>query len=230
MAQNVRVTVVTFGSAVDALGFDSREEFVSPGTTVSAIMERLETAFPRLAEARGRIRIAVNLEYADGSRILADGDEIALIPPVSGGSGGPAASSARLTRDRIDVESLLREVSNSANGAIDIFLGVVRAEAGPAGRVLQALDYSAYEPMALAEMERIVADVTRGHPISTAIVVHRLGILAIGDASIAVVVSSPHRAEAFAACRMLIERVKASVPVFKREIWDDQSHRWVNPV
>jgi MoaE-MoaD fusion protein len=233
MSELLEIRVVTFGSAVAALGFQTHVISVADGTTVAQLIEQLEVAFPQLVQVRGRIRIAVNFAYAAPNRILQHDDEVALIPPVSGGSGepiGPAVSAVRLTNAPIDVSALLDEVAHQTNGAVCAFLGVVRAEKSALGQELHALEYTAYDAMAIAEMERILAAVVDDGEISTAIVVHRLGILTVGEASIAVVVASPHRAESFEVCRGLIEQVKASVPIFKREIWADQSQTWVDPV
>lgn len=136
---------------------------------------------------------------------------------------------ARLVREPIDVAALVREVEHPGCGAIATFVGVVRAERRDDAQ-LAALDYSAYEPMALSEMERIAAAAAAAHEIHAIRVVHRLGRMEIGEASVALVVSAPHRAAAFDACRAIIERLKVSVPIFKRECWSDESSTWVDPL
>ena len=230
MSNDIRVRIVTFGSAVGVLGFETRVESVSSGARVADVVDRLEREAPRFVEARGRIRFAVNREYADTTTTLNDGDELALIPPVSGGeSPNLPGSDARLVRGPIDFARLTLAAGHESNGAIATFLGVVRAEQN-SGKALRALEYTAHEEMARAEMLRIIGEVREKHAITAAVVEHRLGTLAIGDASIAIVVSSPHRAAAFDACRELIERIKQSVPIFKREIWDGGETTWVNPL
>lgn len=141
-----------------------------------------------------------------------------------------ANSPARLTREPIDVPALLREVGHEQVGALAVFAGVVRAETGPDGRPLAALEYSAYEPMALRCMESLAAEATRRHGLHAVRIVHRLGELRIGEMSVAVVVSSAHRAAAMDACRELIERLKVDAPIFKRELWAGGQTSWVNAV
>jgi molybdopterin synthase catalytic subunit len=232
METPIRVRVATFGSAAAALGWQTREFTVPVGETLAALVERIEHECPRLKEARGRVRYAVNLKYADTHQPLHDGDEIAVIPPVSGGSGesGPPREAARLVREPIDVPRLMREVEHGPIGAVAVFLGIVRPEADARGRTLRALEYSAYEPMALLEMNRLLSRACERHPLQAARIVHRLGVLALGDVSVAVVVSSPHRGEAFDACRELIEELKKFVPIFKREIWESGGSTWVDAI
>jgi molybdopterin synthase catalytic subunit len=230
MSAEIRVRIVTFGSAVAVLGFEDTVETMPAGSRVCDLVEKFEREHPRLIEARGRIRFAVNREYAKLDTPLNDGDELALIPPVSGGESDPTPiRTARLIRRPIDFAQLVAESAAAQNGAIATFLGVVRAEQLD-GKTLRQLEYTAHEEMARAEMQRLVAATAATHDISTVIVEHRLGTLVLGDASIAIVVSSPHRAAALNACRELIDRIKESVPIFKREIWDDGKMTWVNPL
>ncbi|RMF84042.1 MAG: molybdenum cofactor biosynthesis protein MoaE [Planctomycetota bacterium] len=119
------------------------------------------------------------------------------------------------------------EVEHPESGALLTFAGVVRSETNDAGQPLLALEYTAYEPMALAEMQRIVEQTAAEFDLNGVRFVHRLGTLAVGEASVLAVVSSGHRAAGFDACRALIERLKESVPIFKREIWADGSRTWV---
>jgi molybdopterin synthase catalytic subunit len=136
----------------------------------------------------------------------------------------------RITRLPIDVAALVREVEHARVGAVATFVGVVRAESRGDGTALAELEYTAHESMALAEMQRIAAEVAAAHAVNAVSAVHRLGNLKLGEASVAVVVSAPHRAAAFAACREVIEKLKADVPVFKREIWADGAGTWVHDV
>lgn len=143
---------------------------------------------------------------------------------------GLASVAARLVREPIDPDALAAEVAHDGVGAFATFVGVVRAEKNAAGQALLALDYTAHEKMALSEMHRIGSEVADRFPIHAARIVHRLGTLRIGEASIAIIVASPHRAAAFDACREMIERIKADVPIFKRELWSGGEATWVNPV
>jgi molybdopterin synthase catalytic subunit len=129
------------------------------------------------------------------------------------------ASLARLVREPIDVAALA--ATTPADGAVCLFVGVVRNE--NQGRAVLRLEYEAYEEMALPLMEDIAAEARRLHPVTDVRLVHRLGRLEIGEASVAVAVSSPHRAEAFAACRFAIDTLKARVPIWKKELYADGS-------
>lgn len=135
---------------------------------------------------------------------------------------------AWLTRDPISLSGLAGSLTTAADGAIAGFEGVVRAEKSPAGHDLVALDYTAYEPMAERELLRICTEAATNRDVSTILAVHRLGRLAIGEASIVIVVRSPHRAAAFDVCRAVIELTKVDLPVFKREIWSGGDATWVD--
>ncbi len=231
MGESIRVTVLAFGSAAGVLGWHTRDFTLAPGASLRDLIDRLEQECPRLAEGRGRVHYALNEQYAGPDAALSDGDEVAVIPPVSGGSvaGGPAAV-ARLTREPIDVPELCREVEHERIGAVATFVGVVRAESSETGQPLEALEYSAYQSMALREMQRLCDEALATHALHAVRLVHRLGVLPIGDASVAVVASAPHRAAAFDACRWLIEELKKSVPIFKRELWQGGGSKWVDAI
>lgn len=222
----IRIRVLAWGSAAEALGWADRELSLAPGTTVGQLLSELAAHSARLAENRFRVRLAVNQQYAPPETALAEGDEVALIPPVSGG----ADSSARLVREPIDTAALVREVEHASCGAIATFAGIVRHESQPDGRPLEALEYTAFEPMALVEMERICSAVRRRYDMYAAVLVHRLGILGIGEASVVVVVSAAHRAASFDACREIVEALKRDVPIFKKEVWRGGATTWVNGI
>lgn len=224
------VNVLAFGSAVEALGWTERRVPLPAGATLGDVLSALERDFPRLAEGRGRLKFAVNQRYATAATTLNPGDEIAIIPPVAGGDvAADERPAARLVRDPINVAALAREVEADSVGAIATFAGTVRAERRPDGAPLNALEYSAYEPMALAEMQRLCDAVSRDYALQRAVLVHRLGVLAVGEASVAVVVSAGHRGAALDACRALIEGLKAAVPIFKKELWQGGESSWVEP-
>ncbi len=231
MTQSSEVLLLAFGSAAEVLGWRERRFELSGGLRVKDLVAVLEQECPRLAAARGRVRFALNSAYADGDTTLKPGDELAIIPPVSGGAADPVASVAtRLTRDAIDLDRLIAEVSDESCGAIATFLGVVRAEVNAQGQTLLHLDYTAHESMALAEMHRIGSAVRQQSGATRVRVEHRLGRVRIKDASVAIVVSAAHRASAMDACRELIEQLKVLVPIFKQEIWADGGATWVNPI
>jgi molybdopterin synthase catalytic subunit len=236
MATTVSVTVLAFGSAAAVLGWPQRRVTLPTGARLSMLVEMLEEQCPRLAEGRGRLRFAVNERYAAPESVLSEGDEVAIIPPVSGGSGaGEAAENVsrqavRLVREPINVAALLGEVADPGSGAVATFVGVVRAERGPAGQPLEALEYSAYETMALTEMNRLCTEACRRHALRAVRMVHRLGVLPVGEPSVALVVWAAHRDEALSACHSLIEGLKQDVPIFKKEIWLGGSESWVNGI
>lgn len=233
MTDGDSITVLAFGAAATALGWTRREFPLA--ARLGDVVAVLEAECPRLAEARGRLRYAVNETLADPDAPLRAGDEIAVIPPVSGGesSANDAAPAvvAALTHEPIDVAALLAEVGDPGCGAVAAFVGVVRAERHPEdGRELRALEYSSYESMAGADLNRIAREALEQHGLTFVRVIHRLGRLGIGEASVAVVVSSAHRAAAFAGCRVIIEQLKVSTPIFKREIWDGGDATWVDDI
>ena len=231
MGGNTTVTVHAFGLSAELVGWPSREVELPVDATLAALIERLEAECPRLVEARGQLRFAVNEQYAADDATLKTGDEVALIPPVSGGDHDNGTETepfeARLTNEPLDAAALTAEIERPESGALATFAGVVRGETSDAGQTLLALEYTAYESMALAEMQRIMDAAAAKYGLNGARLVHRLGTLSIGEASVIAVVSSGHRAEAFDACREMIEELKVRVPIFKREIWADGSRSWV---
>lgn len=237
MPESTQIRVLAFGSAAALLGWTEREMGLTEAARLSDLIRQLEAECPPLAAARQHVRFAVNQAYAAADRVLEDGDEVAIIPPVSGGAppaepptAAPLRLDVRLTHEPIAVEALLAEVADSRAGAVACFLGVVRAERSPAPGDLVALEYSAYETMALAEMTRVGEAALREFDPTALRLVHRLGRLRIGEASVVAVVAAPHRAAAMDACRWAIERLKADVPIFKREIWSDGAATWVHDV
>lgn len=226
MAQNVRINVQAFGSAVDALGWRLRPYELPPGATLAALIADLERHCPRLAEAHGRVRFAVNLQYAGPDTALNPGDEVAVIPPVSGG----AVPAARLVREPVDVAALLREVESPTVGGVACFVGRVRFETSPLGEVLRGLEYSAHEAMALAEMGRQCLHAVEQFELYKAVAVHRLGVLPIGEVAVAVACAAAHRSAALRACEWLIEAIKASVPIFKKDLWLAGRSAWHDPI
>lgn len=236
MSANESITVLAFGAAASALGWSRRELPAARASRLAELIALLEAECPRMTEARGRLHFAVNERLASPDRELRPGDEVAIIPPVSGGDAEDEQTAfmtiaTDLATHPIDVAAMQAEVADRRAGAVAVFLGVVRAETNPHdGRELAALEYTAYESMARSDLRRIAQAAVEQHELTAVRLVHRLGRLAIGEASVAVVVSSTHRAAAFAACRAIIEEVKISTPIFKREIWDDGESTWINDV
>lgn len=193
-----------------------REEIlqVQPDWTVAQFLEHLESRVPALKAVRGRYRVAVNQEMvADENVRLGEAREIALIPPVSGGRG----PWVKLNREPISSDEVLKAVSRADCGAALLFLGCVR-DSFQAEQV-ERIDYSAYEEMALKELQKLADEVLErlGQPSAVA-VWHRLGPVAAGEASVAVAVATPHRGPAFEEGRWLIDNLKARVPIWKKEV------------
>jgi molybdopterin synthase catalytic subunit len=212
----MQVRVLFFGVLKDLLSSGGEALTVPEGTTVSQLLERLR--------ARGghpvwsALAVAVNQEYASGTAVLSEGDEVALLPPVSGGTEH-ADPVIALTREPIDRDALVRRLQQPGDGAIVVFDGVVRDNTR--GRRTLFLDYEAYEEMALAQMDKLAREAADRFAVDRVGVVHRLGRLEIGESSIVIVVTSAHRAAAFEACRWLIDTLKRTVPVWKKEHFAD---------
>ncbi len=193
------------------------------GTTVAEIWRALKREFPALDGHRDSVGFAVNQEYVEGDFRPRNDDEVAFIPPVSGGAPAPDGAapwvgSVTIHRDRIDVAALEREVADGAAGAIVTFAGTTRQD--NAGRKVIHLEYEAYEPMALSEMRKLAREAGIRWKIVRIAIAHRIGRVDIGETSVAIAVSAAHRAEAFEACRFAIDRLKEIVPIWKKEYFE----------
>jgi molybdopterin synthase catalytic subunit/molybdopterin converting factor small subunit len=180
----------------------------------------------------GALRVAVNEELTSLSCRLKEGDELALLPPVSGGSPGAGALERPRAQDRIflslealDPFALEAAMADPACGAWTSFVGRVRCEHG--GRAVLHLDYEAYEPVALKALAQLATEARQRWALGPLVLAHRLGRLHIGEAAVLVAVASGHRDAAFEACRFLIEGIKAGVPVWKHEFYADGTEAWV---
>src|SRR5271156_6728871 len=186
------------------------------GTTVGDIWKQLLVEFPELGGHRDSVGFAVNQEYVEWNFKPRKGDEIAFIPPVSGGTETPAyIGKITIGPNPIHVAALEREVADPAAGAIVSFTGTTRCD--NAGRVVIRLEYEAYEPMALSQMRKLAVEAGVRWKITPIAIAHRVGVVEIGETSVAIAVSAPHRAEAFEPCRFAIDRLKEIVPIWKKE-------------
>jgi molybdopterin converting factor subunit 1 len=212
----MKVNVLFFGLARDLTGFQSEQAVIAEGASLDELWCRYEARFPRLREMAGSLLAAVNEEIADRSRLLRDGDEVAFMPPVSGGA---CDDFFRLTRDPIPTQELARQLKAPSDGAVVVFEGIVRDHSH--GRKTLYLEYEAYEPMAIRKMEEIGSEARRKFAIDGVGMIHRLGRLEIGETSVAIIVSAAHRRPAFEACQFAIDRLKQIVPIWKKEYFAD---------
>jgi molybdopterin synthase catalytic subunit/molybdopterin converting factor small subunit len=220
----MKVRLLAFASAIDALGTGELELELPEGSRVADLRSRLAADFPRLGPLWPRLAVAVDGRLAGGEQALSEGAEVALLPPVSGGSKRGEEIGAGLVDGAIDVASLLERVRGHSRGAIVLFLGTVRDH--HADCPVEKLTYSAYPSMARQVLARIVADLERSSPDLRAAIVHRLGEVPAGEPSVAIAVAAPHRAEAYAASREALERLKAEVPIWKKEHFTGGGAAW----
>jgi MoaE-MoaD fusion protein len=187
-------------------------------TTVGEIWSRLLGEFPALGGHHDGVAYAVNQEYVDAHFRPRDRDEVAFIPPVSGGAEAPWVGPVAIGREVIDVAALERAVADPAAGATVTFAGTTRI--GNAGRRVLRLEYEAYEAMALRELRKLAHEAGERFKIVRIAIHHRVGVVEIGETSVAIAVSAAHRAEAFEACRFAIDRLKEIVPIWKKEYFE----------
>lgn len=207
------VRVLLFGMLKEMYG-GAHSLTLPDNGTVSDIFTHFGRQSPQAALLQS-CAVGVNQQYARRDHVLHDGDEVALLPPVSGGS--PARIT--LARETIIPAELLRDFASGSDGAIVTFAGIVRDNTR--GRRTLHLDYEAYEAMALKQMHELAAQSRREHEIRDALLIHRLGRLHVGEISVFIAVAAPHRAQAFAACCWLIDTLKRTVPIWKKEHFAD---------
>jgi MoaE-MoaD fusion protein len=216
-----RVTVLAFGPLRERIG---AAELDAEGVTVREIWDQVVRAHPDAAALRESIRAARNHSYCEWDDAVATGDTIAFLPPVAGGSDRARRVHVALTEAAIDVPSVLASVAGDGDGAIASFIGRVRSMSD--GHAVSGIDYEVYGAMAEAEL-RGIGDAMCDRGISAISIVHRVGSLRVGDASVIIAVAAPHREAALRACADAIDMLKQSVPIWKREHRDDGAH-WVD--
>jgi molybdopterin synthase catalytic subunit/molybdopterin converting factor small subunit len=218
MPSTVRITALLFGQAREWVGSSSLDFTLDAPATVESAFTILKSRHPRLAEMERSLLFAVNEEYASRSHPLADGDQLAVLPPVSGGEA-ESRDIFEITREPIDIASLRVRLLEGDSGAVVIFDGVARNNTK--GRRTLYLEYEGYEQMARRTMEQISREVRERWPINRIGIIHRLGRIDITESSVVIVITSAHRKAAFEACHYAIDRLKKIVPIWKKEYFED---------
>ncbi len=222
----IRLNVLYFAHVRAVVGLASEALDLPDGATVADAVAALAARYPDLEPLLPVTRVAVDGAFAGPTAPLPDGAELVLIPPVAGGAGPPLVDLTTEPLTAAVVRTLEEAVGGAADGAVVTFQGVVRDHAR--GRAVERLEYEAYEPMARAQLQAIVHEVEAEHEGAVRVAVHhRLGVLPVGEVAVVVVAASAHRAEAFEACRRVIDRLKEDVPIWKREVGPDGAE-WVS--
>ncbi len=216
----MQISAKLFGALREAVGAKELSLTLADGATARDVWGLLLDEHPAIAPFADRLALCVNLEIRSLDAELGDGDEIAFLPPVSGGAG-----TCSLSDGPIDVGKVVARVSGPGMGGIVSFIGAVRNRAR--GRDIRHLEYEAYPEMAEREMERIAGEAAERWPDARVAIAHRAGHLEIGEIAVVVVAAAPHRAEAFEACRYAIDTLKQCVPIWKKEVASDGEY-WVD--
>ncbi|MGD0792689.1 MAG: molybdenum cofactor biosynthesis protein MoaE [Terriglobales bacterium] len=227
----MKIGVLFFGVLKDLVGRSGETLDLPEGARVRDVLFRYARQAPRFEAMVPSLAISVNREYSGADRALREGDEVGLLPPVSGGSAeggndevrgevrGEVQGEVGIVRERIDLEAVVGRLKRPADGAAVIFDGVVRDNTR--GRRTHYLDYEAYEAMALKQMETLAMEARARFGVRGASIIHRLGRLEIGETSVLIVVAAAHRGAAFEACRWIIDTLKRTVPIWKKEYFED---------
>ncbi len=211
----MRVTLRHFALIRETIGRSTEERTIEPGTAMGQLYDQLASEFPRLAPLKASVMMMANQSYVPSDHPITEGDEIVYIPPVSGGDG----RLFRVTADPLDARETERAVADPSAGAIVSFTGVVRDNGR--GQAVSALDYEAYAPAAEKMLAQIADEIDEKWGLKRVAIVHRIGLLPVGEASVVISISSPHREAAFQACLYAIERLKEIVPIWKKEHYAD---------
>ena len=211
-AHSMQVSIRLFAGLRERAGTGARTLELTDGATLGDVWPALD-----LGSEPSGLLYAVNKRYAETETALVEGDEVALIPPVSGGD-------FRLTAEPLSVDAVVREVQRDEAGAIATFVGTVRNRSRD--REVLYLEYEAYEGMAEETMAELARELTRQHELLAVAIHHRVGRVEIGEPSVAIAVSSPHRAAALAACKEAIDTLKGTVPLWKKEVYEG-GEEWI---
>jgi molybdopterin synthase catalytic subunit len=223
----VHISIRAFAGYREAIGERALQLDLAPNTTVAQAWTALCGSYPRLTRLPAPAAFAVNDEYVRADTALRDGDELILVPPVSGGverdpSSGTQAGGGRVhvavTAGGISMDEMVARVRHPQAGAVVLFLGTVRDNRE--GARVHHLEYEAYEPRALRDMRDVCDEAAARWPLLVVAMIHRVGTLGVGEISVAIAVSAPHRADAFAAGKYAIDALKQRVPIWKKEVWE----------
>jgi molybdopterin converting factor subunit 1 len=218
----MRVRVLFFGQLREMTGLGEAVAEIPEASSVEDVFAAYEKRFPALTETRKRVAVSVNQSFAAWNSRVSAGDEVAFLPPVSGGEGPGAVTigaECRLVRNPIPVGQIVAGLKAAEDGAVAVFEGIVRNHSH--GRRTAWLEYESYESMALAKLQEIAAHMRSRFGVREVALWHRLGRMEISETSVLVAVASAHRAAAFAACRYGIDTLKALAPIWKKEIFAD---------
>jgi molybdopterin synthase catalytic subunit/molybdopterin converting factor small subunit len=223
---SMKIGVLFFGALKDIVGRSGETVDLPEGARVREVLFYYARKAPRFDAMAPSLAISVNQEYSGMDRPLKEGDEVGLLPPVSGGSAGSGGEvwgeyqgEVRIVREPIDPEAVMERLKQRSDGAAVIFDGVVGDNTR--GRRTLYLDYEAYEAMALQQMKSLAVEARARFTVRGASIIHRLGRLKIGETSVLIVVTGAHRAAVFEACRWIIDTLKKTVPIWKKEYFED---------
>ncbi len=210
----MEVRVLFFGLLKEVCGRTTDSVTLRDGATVADLLDYYEQRIPKLKAFLPSLALSVNQEYSSPDHSLHPNDEVAFLPPVSGGA--PRVS---IVRAKIDTQRILDEIKQPEDGAAVVFEGVVRNNTR--SRRTLHLDYESYEEMALKQLESLADQAIHNYKVRDVVIVHRVGRLEIGETSVLIVVASAHRGPAFEACRWIIDTLKKTVPIWKKEYFED---------
>lgn len=222
----MKLKLLVFAGLAEQLGGSAIDvDIAADKLTTAQLKSHLIEQFPQAAPVLAQSYIAVNQAYAEEETPISERDEVAIIPPVSGGEPQPMPETghelAEITMDPIAVEKVTAKVLHPNHGASIAFIGTTRELTH--GQRTTLLEYEAYTPMALKTMQQIICEIGDRYPGTLCAMTHRLGSVPVGEISVVIAVSSPHRDAAYDASRYAIERLKQIVPIWKKEIWEDGS-------
>jgi len=225
----IEIRIIFLGPSREVAGMGETELSVPSGTTVAGLAPAMAEAIPSLKAYLPTVRLAVNEAFVSDEHVIQAGDEIAIIPPVSGGQGDPRVS-VEVAPGPISEQRVFDFVGGDPElGGICTFIGCTRREQSAGHGALMHLEYEAYEGMAVKQLEQLAAKALERFGAGKVALAHRIGIVPVGARSVVIAVACPHRNEAFAACRWLIDTLKEEVPIWKQGVFEDGFVAWVEP-